>query len=99
MRLHFWAAREAGAFDGHAGAAFYDWYVRFIAHFVRVYERTAPPFARESARWSENQANIDAYVRAGRHMEDVVGLSDYEAYAQLPESERNDRTWPYGPGR
>ena len=28
------------------------YYVRFIAHFVSVYERTAPQFARESARWS-----------------------------------------------
>jgi hypothetical protein len=74
-------------------------YVRFIAHFVRVYERSAPPFARESARWSESQANIDAYVRAGRRMEDVIGLSDYEAYAQLPDVERNDREWPYGSAR
>ena len=43
MRLHFWAARETGAFD-HEGFA--DYYVRFIGHFVSVYERAAPPFAK-----------------------------------------------------
>jgi hypothetical protein len=32
-------------------------------------------------------------------MEDVIGLSDYEAYAQLPDVERNDREWPYGSAR
>ena len=35
-----------------------DYYVRFIGHFVSVYERNAPPFARESARWSQTQANL-----------------------------------------
>jgi hypothetical protein len=41
---------------------FSDWFVRFIAHFVRVYEREAPRFARESLRWSEDPVNIAAYV-------------------------------------
>eukprot|EP00966_Prymnesium_polylepis_P172132 3980183-Prymnesium_polylepis.1 len=60
MRLHFWAAREAGLFEGEK-AAFGDYYVRFIAHFVSVYERSAPPFTRESMRWSADPANIARY--------------------------------------
>jgi len=59
MRLHFWAARESGAFD-HPG--FKEYYIKFIGHFVSVYERTAPPFARESARWSESEENIRSYL-------------------------------------
>jgi hypothetical protein len=46
MRLHFWAMRSVGIFERSPSFAAY--YVKFIAHFVSVYERTAPPFARES---------------------------------------------------
>jgi len=35
MRLHFWAAREAGFFEPQY-AAFMDYYIRFIAHFISV---------------------------------------------------------------
>ena len=72
MRLHFWAAREVGLFADHP--AFMDYYVRFIGHFVSVYERLAPPFARESARWSESPANVEAYL-VTKQMPDVVGAS------------------------
>eukprot|EP00967_Tisochrysis_lutea_P112470 scaffold177634_cov35-Tisochrysis_lutea.AAC.2 len=101
MRLHFWAAREQGLFD-HKG--FEDYYVRFIGHFVSVYERKAPPFARESARWSNDPANIQKYISAGRQMADVKGLTPAEALNALPPDERAylgssvaplDRTWPY----
>ena len=101
MRLHFWAAREAGIFDN--SPAFADYYVKFIGHFVSVYERTAPPFARESARWSANPDNIERYIENGRTMSDVLGLSLDEALAQLPEAERGYSgssaqvlKWPYG---
>ena len=63
MRLHFWAMREEGL---HEHAAFADYYVRFIAHFVSVYERAAPPFARESMRWSADPANLQRYIDQGR---------------------------------
>ena len=63
MRLHFWAAREEGLLSH---AAFADYYVRFIGHFVSVYERTAPPFARESMRWSADPENVKRYLDAGR---------------------------------
>mmetsp|Transcript_62639 Transcript_62639/g.87085 ORF Transcript_62639/g.87085 Transcript_62639/m.87085 type:complete len:285 (-) Transcript_62639:24-878(-) len=93
MRLMFWSAREVGAFDGEAGKTFEDWYVRFIAHFVRVYEGLAPPFARESARWSLNPENTRQYLKT-HTMTDVLSQSTREAYAQLPPSERNSE-WPY----
>jgi len=63
MRLHFWAAREEGLLEN---AAFADYYVRFIAHFISVYERTAPPFARESLRWSAEPTNVQRYLDGGR---------------------------------
>lgn len=61
MRLNFWAFREEGLLDH---PAFASWYVRFIAHFVRVYEATAPAFARSACRWSENPENIRRYKLA-----------------------------------
>jgi hypothetical protein len=101
MRLHFWACREAGLFDN--SPAFADYYVKFLGHFVSVYESQAPQFARESARWSENPENITRYLENGRTMSDVIGLSLNQALAQLPEEEKgysgsSARTlrWPYG---
>lgn len=98
MRLHFWAAREAGVLETPFG----DYYVRFIAHFVSVYERSAPPFARDSARWSADPANIKAYLDNGRTMPDIMGLSLRDALRQLPENERSYtgsgaavKLWPY----
>jgi truncated hemoglobin YjbI len=93
MRLMFWSAREVGAFDGEAGKAFEDWYVKFIAHFVRVYEGLAPPFARESARWSLDPEATRKYLET-HTMADVLAVSDRQAYAQLPAAER-DSGWPY----
>lgn len=102
MRLHFWAAREVGFYDTPAKRRWMDYYVRFIAHFVSVYERTAPPFAREAARWSADPANTAAYLDCGRTMPDVVGVSLNKALATLPPEEReytgsSARTllWPY----
>ena len=92
MRLMFWAAREAGLLRH---PHFADWYVRFIGHFVRVYERKAPAFARESMRWSEEAARPAAYEAAGRRMPDVVGVTPTEALKQLPPEERHDGAWPY----
>ena len=100
MRLHFWAAREVGMFDD--SPAFMNYYVRFLAHFVSVYERRAPQFARDSARWSADKANTDDYLANNRTMPGIIGLSYSEALAQLPESEReytgsnaSVRIWPY----
>ena len=93
MRLHFWAMWESGLIE--KSPSFADYYVRFIGHFVRVYESSAPNFARESLRWSADPANIKAYVKNGRRMTDVLNLSLEKAEEQIPESEANDFVWPY----
>ena len=100
MRLMFWSARSEGLFD--RSPRFAEWYVRFIGHFVRIYESTAPAFARESARWSEDQRNIEAYLQGGPSggplMSSVIGLSYDAALQQLPADERSDISesrWPY----
>jgi len=90
MRLHFWALREC-----NLDRSFVDYYVRFIGHFVNVYEGSAPAFARESYRWSANPKNIQKYVEDGYQMNDVMGLRIGNALAQIPEDEANDDIWPY----
>lgn len=81
MRLMFWSARETGLL---AHPTFADWFVRFIAHFMRVYERTAPQFARESLRWSESQANIDLYL-ASKKRRTLLGEDDCtQDYFSMP---------------
>jgi len=98
MRLHFWAAREEGLLEH---PAFADYYTRFIAHFVSVYERTAPSFARESMRWSADKANVQRYLDAGRQMPEIMDLSLRAALATLPAEERAytgsaaAAHWPY----
>jgi hypothetical protein len=75
--------------------SFADYYIRFIGHFVRVYESTAPNFARDSFRWSANPANTEEYIRNGRRMNDVINLSLDSARKQIPSEEANDAVWPY----
>jgi hypothetical protein len=92
MRLHFWAMREV---LGDTSPAFTDYYIRFIGHFVNVYEGTAPTFARDSARWSADTKNIQEYIDNGRTMKDVLGLTHGQALAQIPQEEADDNDWPY----
>ena len=93
MRLHFWSMREAGLLE--MAPNFCDYYVRFIAHFIRVYESSAPHFARDSFRWSEDLSNIHRYLEHGRRMNDVLGISVQDAYEQIPVNEVHDKEWPY----
>ena len=93
MRLHFWAMRESGIIE--QSPSFADYYVRFIGHFVSVYESTAPAFARESFRWSAKPKNIERYIKNGRKMKDVLGLRYSSALKSLPEQEAEDEYWPY----
>lgn len=92
MRLHFWAMRESGIME--KSPTFADYYVRFIGHFVKVYESSAPMFARDSFRWSANPENIAKYQRDGR-MNDVIGVRLERAAGSLPASEAEDFSWPY----
>jgi len=99
MRLHFWAARETGMFEHEA---FMEYYIRFIGHFISVYSSKAPPFTRESARWSEDSNNIKQYLDAGRIMTDVIGKDVDRELAKLPAEERvytgsraRNPAWPY----
>ena len=62
----FWSAREIGLFE--SAPAFMDWYIRFISHFIRIYESSAPAYAMESAMWSSNPINIEHYVASGYKM-------------------------------
>ncbi|KAH9070448.1 hypothetical protein Ae201684P_002806 [Aphanomyces euteiches] len=68
MRLHFWAAREC---ELHNHKAFWAWYIRFLQHFVAIYERRAVPFAFHDANWAANTANIDAYLENDHKMIDL----------------------------
>jgi truncated hemoglobin YjbI len=98
MRLMFWSCRETGLF---ADKVFESWFVRFIGHFIRVYEGMAPLFTRDSARWSLDEGNIAAYRASGNTMPaDVLGpagegVSAREAARQVPKSEFNETVWPY----
>lgn len=101
MRLHFWAARETGLFEPE-NAAFMDYYIRFIGHFISIYSGKAPPFARESARWSADPQNIEKYLSSGNHMSDVIDKPVEKALAALPADERvhtgsghPNPSWPY----
>lgn len=93
MRLHFFAMRKSGIVE--KSPSFADYYVRFIGHFVAVYERSATLFARESFRWSANPSNIDRYIKNGRVMKDVLGKNYSKAIKELPEEELYDDEWPY----
>lgn len=102
MRLHFWAAREAGMFETDAGRSFMAYYVRFIGHFISIYSGKSPPFTRESLRWSANPQNVQRYLAAGNFMEDVIGKPVEQALAALPPAERTytgsgvrNAAWPY----
>ena len=93
MRLHFWAMRKVGMVE--KSPTFADYYVRFIGHFVAVYERSATQFARDSFRWSANPKNIERYIKNGRKMTDVIGVRYTKALNTLPEAEAEDVDWPY----
>eukprot|EP00980_Cylindrotheca_fusiformis_P024496 scaffold11961_cov122-Cylindrotheca_fusiformis.AAC.8 len=85
--------RQAGIVE--KSPSFADYYVRFIGHFISVYEGTATMFARDSFRWSAKQTNIDRYIKNGRAMNDVLGLNYRQSIKSLPENELEDDDWPY----
>jgi len=52
--------RECGL-DQHE--EFFKWYIKFIAHFSRVYDSGAPAYAQSAADWSLNPQNIEEYKK------------------------------------
>jgi hypothetical protein len=93
MRLFFWAWRDLGLL---ANPHVEDFVVRFIGHFMRVYERQGTMFARESARWSLDSTRTTAYGAADNVFGDIVDdRSFHSALQDLPPSEQEDTSWPY----
>jgi truncated hemoglobin YjbI len=62
MRLNMLAARQVGLAENRN---FMTFYIPFIAHFIAVYERKAPPFLREAISWSADQTRTEQYLRGG----------------------------------
>ena len=82
MNLIYWALQESGLVESNP--SFADYYIRFIDHFVRVYEGTAPMFAKESFRWyTEPSSNTKLYLNNGWKIKHVLGLSLWQVIAQL----------------
>lgn len=71
MRLMFWSAREEGLLTGQ-NKVFGIWFVKFIGHFIQIYERTAIRYAQESADWSNNSEAIEEYLNNGHVMSDIL---------------------------
>merc|ERR1711957_118901 len=99
MRLHFWAAREVGLFTSEH-AAFMEYYTRFIGHFISVYSSKAPPFTRDSARWSADPRNLESYSAAKNRMTDLKpgeqSVSALPPDEQIYSGSRDPRPlWPY----
>jgi hypothetical protein len=75
--------------------SFADYYVRFIGHFVSVYERSATKFTRESFRWSADPKNVETYLQNGRKMKDALDVNFWNAARDLPKEELEDDEWPH----
>ena len=70
MRLHFYAMRHVGLVD--KSPTFADYYMRFIAHFMNVYNSQAPQYAQDSYDWSADTTNVETYMKNGHTMIDLV---------------------------
>lgn len=77
VRLHFWAAREAGL---AAHEPFWELHIELISHFVAVYDRAAVGYVERDAGWSASAANTERYLSQpgssdGTHaMRDLIGI-------------------------
>ncbi len=71
MRLMFWSARDVGVLQ--RSPSFEHWFIRFIAHFIAVYERSAPPFAEDAWAWSSDDVKVQRYRDDLCWMTDILG--------------------------
>lgn len=67
---------------------FQDWYMKFLSHFIRIYERTAQKFVPLEAAWSLSSENITRYEKAletgSAGMEEVIDiLNPREAMSKI----------------
>jgi hypothetical protein len=67
MRLFFWSIRESGLSD----TPFWGWIMKFISHFIRIYENTASHHVLEAAEWSADNDNLIRYEQNDWLMTDV----------------------------
>lgn len=83
---------------------FQAWYCRFLAHFIRIYENSAPPFVHNELLWSKDEANTKKYlleIEKGSHgMDDLLGiLNSNVAFKKLSKKEQTwiseNPGWPY----
>ena len=93
MRLFFWSSHELGIPSAHP--QLFDYLVRWVGHFIRIYESTAQQFTRLESRWATSEANLAAYVDAGCFMKDVVGVPLSQCVRLVPQVEVLDAKWPY----
>ncbi len=94
MRLMFWSCRESGLANN---LVFFSYFVRFIGHFIAIYEETARAFARHEAMWSGNPQNIQRYLSSDRVMSDVLDVPYQVAKAELSseDAKSNREGWPH----
>jgi hypothetical protein len=85
MRLMFWALRDCGHGED---SPFFRYMLKFVAHFIAIYEQTARQFTLLEARWSHDPRNLEIYERNGRFMGDVVDVPLSVAIAAIPAQER-----------
>jgi len=81
---------------------FQDWYTKFIAHFSRVYERSAPPFVPLELDWSAKVSNLKQYINNSRQMSDIAGITNPDEAIELLDQEDIEKIddiqrsgWPY----
>jgi len=81
---------------------FQDWYTKFIAHFSRVYERSAPPFVPLELDWSAKVSNLKQYIANSRQMSDIAGITNPDEAIELLDQEDIEKIdkiqrsgWPY----
>ena len=91
--VYFWALQESEMVESNP--SFANYYMHYIGHFVRVYEGTAPMFAKESFRWyTEPYSNTKLYLNNGCKIKDVLSLSLWQKIAHFSEHEANDSGCP-----
>jgi hypothetical protein len=81
MRLFFWSLRDCAV-----PPVAFRYLVKWVGHFIAVYEVSARQFAVHEANWSADPLNVRKYEENGRLMTDVVDVSLATAMVDLQAS-------------